>query len=62
VVDQDHDVAVALLVADLIDADPAQPGQRTADRGSATTTRATIARTVRQAIRSSCSNVDFEAG
>jgi len=60
VVHHDRDVAVALLVVDLIDSDPPQPLQRTRAATPSATTRVTIAPTVRQAIRSRTSNVDFE--
>ena len=62
VVDHHGQVLVAALVGDLIDADPAQPGEPI-DAGSRCRrhTRAMIAPTVRQAIRINCAHRGFRA-
>lgn len=51
---------MAALVADLIDTDPRQPSSGSRKATPSATTRATIAPTVRHAIRSSSSNIDFD--
>lgn len=61
VVDHDGQVPVPALVADLVDADPAQPGEPVHPGHRILRDRVTIAPTVRHATRISFITADFEA-
>ena len=60
VVDHDQQVQVPTLVGDLVDADPPQPGEPIRDGSTSAHTRATIAPTVRHAIRINCDTAVLE--